>query len=141
MRKCSKCLQELPLENFSRNASRKDGLNERCKECCNQYIRQHYQKNKQYYKDKAKKQDGKQYKILRQIITENKKQCSKCGEKHPATLDYHHLDKEQKSFTITQATGTKRCSVETLLKEIAKCIVLCSNCHRKLHWEEKYGTS
>jgi hypothetical protein len=30
-------------------------------------------------------------------------------------------------------------SISKIKKEIKKCSVICSNCHRKLHWEEKNG--
>jgi len=60
--------------------------------------------------------------------------CSKCFESHPATIEFHHKDKSKKENTIAYfvANGyaTKR-----ILAEIEKCEVLCSNCHRKLHYE------
>lgn len=59
--------------------------------------------------------------------------CSRCGESHPATLDFHHIDPSKKSFGLSVA----RCYTSSLDKikvEIAKCEVLCSNCHRKEHW-------
>jgi len=135
MRKCSKCLKELHLDKFSKNASRKDGLNERCKDCCNQYIREHYKKNKQYYKNKAKESDKRQTERNKKIIKDIKEKscCIKCGESHPATLDFHHINQNEKEFTI--AAGLSK-SLKSLKKEIDKCIVLCSNCHRKLHWKE-----
>lgn len=63
--------------------------------------------------------------------------CMECGENHPACLQFHHRDKEEKSFTISNAVlrGT---SIKTLIKEIKKCDVLCVNCHAKLHWRETH---
>ena len=61
--------------------------------------------------------------------------CEICGENHPACLDFHHLNPQDKKFDVGQKN--KRPSKETLIKEIAKCQVLCSNCHRKLHWQER----
>jgi hypothetical protein len=58
--------------------------------------------------------------------------CSSCTENHPACLDFHHLDPSEKDDCITNMVRGAR-SVETIEKEIAKCICLCSNCHRKLH--------
>jgi hypothetical protein len=63
--------------------------------------------------------------------------CMECGENHPACLQFHHRDKEEKSFIISNAVlrGT---SIKTLIKEIKKCDVLCVNCHAKLHWRETH---
>ena len=47
-----------------------------------------------------------------------------------ACLDFHHL--RDKEFNI--ANEIKNLSIDNLKKEIDKCIVLCANCHRKLHY-------
>lgn len=62
--------------------------------------------------------------------------CSQCGEDHPGVLDFHHLDPSTKEYNIgtIRQSGYSRERVEA---EIAKCIVLCANCHRKLHWQER----
>ena len=65
-----------------------------------------------------------------------KKSCSKCPESHIACLDFHHRNPKEKDFAVSRAIDRK-CSKEKILKEIAKCDILCSNCHRKLHWEER----
>src|ERR1051326_8908190 len=63
--------------------------------------------------------------------------CIECGERHPACLQFHHRDREEKSFTISDAVlrGT---SIKTIIKEIEKCDVLCVNCHAKRHWRENH---
>ncbi len=61
--------------------------------------------------------------------------CSKCGENHPATLQFHHCDPEQKEFNLSEAVR-EGYSIERLKKEIAKCVVLCANCHAKEHYEQ-----
>ena len=63
-----------------------------------------------------------------------KKGCSICGMYHPGVLDFHHVDPSKKDFTIAKSR-TK--SKEKFLRELDKCIVLCSNCHRILHWRER----
>lgn len=60
--------------------------------------------------------------------------CEECGESHPACIDFHHRNPENKKFAISD-NGRGKC-LETLKKEIAKCKVLCANCHRKFEWEE-----
>ena len=58
--------------------------------------------------------------------------CLTCGENHPATLDFHHRDSSTKKYTISSMPGRGH-RPERILEEIAKCDVLCANCHRKLH--------
>lgn len=55
--------------------------------------------------------------------------CYICGEKDIACLDFHHL-----SDKTTQVSWMQTHSYNTIKEEIDKCIVLCSNCHRKLHY-------
>ena len=55
--------------------------------------------------------------------------CADCGIKYPAfVMDFHHVGDKEKAFTISKS-GTNA-SWERLKKEVAKCVVLCSNCHR-----------
>lgn len=55
-----------------------------------------------------------------------------CGESDVRCLDFHHRNPKVKSFCI--AIGVKRgFSLERIKKEIKKCDVICSNCHRKFH--------
>src|SRR5215469_14181741 len=65
--------------------------------------------------------------------------CIECGESHPACLQFHHRDGEEKSFTISNAV-LRGPGIKALIKEIKKCDVLCVNCHAKLHWREIHGT-
>lgn len=61
--------------------------------------------------------------------------CYVCGEADGRCLDFHHSDPAQKEFAI--ADGVRRGLGRARLdSEIAKCVVLCSNCHRKEHAEE-----
>ncbi len=62
--------------------------------------------------------------------------CSKCGySKNYAALDFHHLDPATKKFGIigNQMTVGKSERIEL---EVAKCILLCHNCHMELHHPE-----
>ncbi len=65
--------------------------------------------------------------------------CKVCGETHPACLDFHHRDPSTKLFTI--GSSSKACkSRERVWAEIAKCDVICSNCHRKEHYNHLGGS-
>jgi hypothetical protein len=62
-------------------------------------------------------------------------QCRDCGIDHPGCLVFHHLDRSTKDIELANAVrrGWGRTRI---LSEIAKCVVLCSNCHAKLHARE-----
>lgn len=60
----------------------------------------------------------------------SEKGCLFCGEKTAVCLDLHHL------YGKTNAISTmvkNRAPLEEINLEISKCVVLCSNCHRKVH--------
>jgi predicted HNH restriction endonuclease len=61
-------------------------------------------------------------------------ECSKCGFKHPAAIDFHHLDPSEKEGEVNKLAGSG--CFKKAYAEIEKCIPLCSNCHRILHWDE-----
>ena len=57
--------------------------------------------------------------------------CCLCGYcKAKTALELHHLDPSEKDFTIGACLNR---SWDTLHKEIQKCILVCSNCHREIH--------
>lgn len=96
-----------------------------------EYAKNWYKKNTQYRKDKAKLNKERirnWYKEYKSLLF-----CELCGENHPACLDFHHRSDEEKIKDISLMV-THCYSIENILKEINKCTVLCSNCHRKLHW-------
>lgn len=64
------------------------------------------------------------------------KVCAHCGFSHPAVIDFHHVIRENKQSVNDLAT--KRSNVSAAIREAEeKCIPLCSNCHRILHWQER----
>lgn len=61
-----------------------------------------------------------------------------CGENHPAAIDFHHLDPSVKEGEVSIGVR-RRWSKQRILDEISKCKVMCSNCHRKLHWNKMHS--
>lgn len=95
------------------------------KEFHRQKSKEHYQKYKQQYKERNKKQRER----TRQIINEAKSVgCTVCGEKEFACLDFHHLSDKDMAVSAMLAFNDQK-----VREEISKCVVLCSNCHRKHH--------
>jgi len=62
--------------------------------------------------------------------------CTRCGESHPACLQFHHRDPSAKEITVAIAIS-RAWSKKRILAEAAKCDVLCANCHAKHHAAEK----
>lgn len=61
--------------------------------------------------------------------------CMKCKESDPDVLEFHHRDPKTKKFNIGQTIVHH--PKNKILKEIKKCDVFCSNCHKKLHAKER----
>lgn len=65
--------------------------------------------------------------------------CMDCGINHPAVLQFHHRNRDDKSFTIANVVR-RADSMKQIMDEIKKCDVLCVNCHAKRHWRETHAT-
>jgi len=93
----------------------------------------YYLKNKQKFADYREKQrEG-----IRDAIDEARSGgCENCDEDHPACLTFHHRDPSEKEFQISDCRN-KLYSLKKLAAEIAKCDVLCRNCHAKVHWKDR----
>ncbi len=129
---CGKCEEKKAINNFSKNKSRKSGLNGHCKECHSKYLKAHYQANKDYYLEKAKKSNKKirdrNCKWVRKLKEETP--CADCDKKYPYyVMDFDHLDPSTKYMCVGRLIRTY--SEKLLRTEIAKCELVCSNCHRE----------
>lgn len=93
--------------------------------------------NKKDYLKRGIESAKKNKKIVKEYILQVKKDnpCQ-CGEGHPACLQFHHINPSTKIKPIGQMVSEGR-SLSKIKKEISKCIVLCANCHAKLHYDEK----
>lgn len=97
-----------------------------------QYSRDWYLKNRETHIGKTRIRKVRE----RQKWIEYKaaQKCSHCGIQHPAVIDFHHVIKEDKK-SVNELV--KRGSYVTAIREAeSKCIPICSNCHRVLHWNE-----
>jgi hypothetical protein len=66
--------------------------------------------------------------------------CIVCNyDKYQGALEFHHIDSSIKDFAIADYYYNQF-GAERLQQEIAKCIILCANCHRILHFEERKKT-
>ena len=92
--------------------------------------KRHYRENKEMYAATHRAYRKKAWSWLKDIKLGAK--CGKCGESDPICLDFHHIDPSKKEHNIGHLYSNSA-SKELVLREVSKCIVLCSNCHRKEH--------
>lgn len=135
MKTCSKCKAEKPLEEFNFKNKAKGFRQSHCSQCQKAYQKQHYTANKAVYVKRAVDAAPAQRARWRKFIASLNLKCTQCGEDHPAVLDFHHTDPSIKETHPSNMRHSKA----RFLKEIEKCVVLCSNCHRKLHWDERHN--
>jgi 5-methylcytosine-specific restriction endonuclease McrA len=103
------------------------------KEKQQKYSKKHYVNNTQKVKDATRKSNNTfkvKWKEFKATLS-----CLECGANHPAVLDFHHIDPEMKNASVHMLVKSK--SYKKALEEIQQCVVLCSNCHRVYHYNER----
>lgn len=137
MKVCCRCKGVKTLSEFTANKTKKDGVNPTCTDCHRQYTREHYKQNKGVYKDKARKRNLKVHK-------DNKKEldllksvpCTDCGVQYPPyIMDFDHVNGD-KLMEVSRLLR-RRVSLDVLKAEVAKCEVVCSNCHRERTYQRR----
>ena len=112
---------------FSKNACRSDGLSGQCKNCHKILRRGHYQANRERVYGQIKERR----KVLNTWISTYKElhPCKDCGLRYKHyQMDFDHLrDKKWNISRIVKHTG----GLEPIKAEIAKCDLVCANCHRE----------
>ena len=88
--------------------------------------RRWYENNREVYREKNRRK--KEY--LKEIMREYKSRpCADCGGEFPFyVMDFDHRDAGNKCLSVSKMV--QRMNVQRLQDEIAKCDVVCANCHR-----------
>lgn len=127
---CIGCSQDLSLELFSFKDRNRGVFQSRCKICYNEYNREYYQKGEKLKQLTRVRKNQKKH-AARYKDWKTDQSCVVCGEDSPECIDLHHVDPSVKEGTISQMIN--RWSWDRIQEEIKKCIIVCSNCHRKIH--------
>lgn len=74
------------------------------------------------------------YKIKIKMIEYKGGKCQKCtdGNLDISCYDFHHMDPSKKEFNLSGLNSAK-INWDKVKKELDKCLLLCSNCHRTEH--------
>ena len=130
MKKCTICHKAKDKSEFNKKSSSNDGLQNKCRQCSRDFAKRHYNNNKSSYIEKNKRHRKEKRFFINEIKKEMK--CELCDEDETCCLDFHHRDPKEKDFVLSMAASRGR-SQDGILQEIAKCVVVCANCHRKIH--------
>ena len=102
-------------------------------------------KNNKLWKGGEEANHKKYRELTNKRKTENKQRvisvlggkCCICGyDKCSGALECHHINPKEKDTNICKMIGKEW--NEKIENELKKCKLLCSNCHREHHWNEKY---
>lgn len=109
---------------------RKRELREADRDAFNQSQRDYYADNSDRIKEQVTKRRKANRLRIRKYLDEVKsKECADCGFRYPPhCMDFDHLN--DKRFNVSEAASGNY-SLETIKAEVAKCEVVCSNCHRE----------
>lgn len=126
---CSTCKVEKLLTDFRKDKCQKDGYQHGCKICARAATKQLYTLK---YAPRYVARNREREREVRELVREYKRKhnCVCCGETEPICLDFHHLDPSQKDFELSLVGGRGWNNVKS---EIEKCILVCKNCHAKIH--------
>lgn len=119
---CKECGIAKPEDQFytSGTVRKSDGTKYKYKKCisCVSETRKERYYNRHHWLNTIKKENA----------------CTMCGDHRYWVLDFHHVAGEKK-FSIGHNGHSH--SKEEILAEIRKCIIICANCHRDLHFKKK----
>jgi hypothetical protein len=119
MKTCIYCKIEKPDESFTKRTIKKNGKkysSSSCRKC--EIIRMRESRRA----------------LKREIIALAGGKCIICGyDKCVAALDFHHRDPLQKTSNLNRAFNISK----KVIEEISKCDLVCSNCHREIHFNQK----
>jgi hypothetical protein len=126
MKRCPRCGEVKHLKEFGTRTSGKP--QHWCKICHCQYQREYFERRQSYYAELQAQRVARNRELLRKA---KRVPCTDCGQSFPPyVMDFDHRPGEEKAFALANAAGWTRISLKRLEEEVAKCDVVCANCHR-----------
>ncbi len=126
MKKCIQCKIDKEITEYRKKGNTTQS---KCKDCMKIA-------DKEYYKNYINKNIGRKEeletaryeKIKEELWLIKSNPCIDCKNKyHPFCMDFDHLKDKTKNISDMLNSG---CSLDAIKKEIEKCELVCSNCHR-----------
>lgn len=130
MKRCVICKLDKYESEFNKNRSRKDGLSNVCRECSSERSKKYYADNKEHHRKVVGKRNIKKRKEARHYLMSvlSKAKCADCSIADLRVLEFDHVRGKKFNNISTMIAGGY--SVDMIKIEIAKCDIVCANCHR-----------
>jgi hypothetical protein len=123
-KRCGLCRQAPSVADF--HASSRHGQQAWCKPCRQAYAAAHYQANKERRQEQNKRRQAEF--MAWYISLKADRPCADCGQVfHPAAMQWDHLPGFEKKANLSLLA--RRGGRQRVLDEIAKCELVCANCH------------
>ena len=105
------------------------------------YFKENWREPNSYRRNVAKKKIYKKnlYDKVSNYLNDYKlsKGCRECGyKKSPYALEFHHRDRRLKIKNVSNFRKSSWTQLDNIVKEVQKCDILCSNCHKILTKKE-----
>lgn len=123
---CLGCNQTFPITSFRWSNESEGRRVGRCSECDVAFRAKKYSENPEQFLNNKKRTQGRLKLMLNQLKADP---CMDCGGKFPPyVMDFDHRDPSTKICKVSSLVYSS--SEQLLMAEIAKCDLVCANCHR-----------
>lgn len=139
---CKKCNRLLTEDCFTIKNKETGKRFSYCRDCKSKYNKEWLAKNKKRQNRIVAERHRKLHNEANEFLWNYKlaHSCVDCGENDPIVLEFDHVRGEKVEAVGKMARDEK--PIEKVLEEIAKCEVVCANCHKrrtakKFKWYDK----
>lgn len=136
-KKCSGCKALKPISSFNKHSTHRCGYQSQCRDCNKKTSRAYYQSNLIEHRKVVKARQRREVEANKARLLAHFKThpCVDCGESDLRVLEFDHITGIKRNHVSRLlARGNCWSTIET---EIAKCEVVCANCHRKRTFERE----
>jgi hypothetical protein len=126
LRRCGRCQRDLPFPAFGRYGARHQSY---CRDCKREYDAAWYRANKAKRQARVRADRAAHVEWMNSL--KEGRPCADCGQAFPPyVMEWDHLPGTEKTLVLADtrraAYGRRR-----ILAELAKCELVCANCHRE----------
>lgn len=138
LKRCVACGQEKDESEFTSWWDKATGHRRgTCRSCKSEQQKKWYEKNKEEHSAKTRENKQRAIAAAQQFVWDylSAHSCVRCGESNPIVLEFDHI-RGQKKMHVSEMVR-RGYGINSIGEEIAKCQVLCANCHRIKTSEER----